>query len=457
MPHHATLKDERGFAMLLGLFLLSAILMHSMVGLTRATGELLSAQRQAATLQAFHHAEAGVDLALAELLRGGADGAKTFSLAEGWTDAPGVACAAAGPCRQTFLLREAPIDVVVVGPNERRPVITADSAQGGATQRVEVVVERPEPSPFVGPIIGQDLISLASQVVVDSYDSSLGAYGAALAPADAVYGTINRSDVSNPASWQGTVWCDSTQPDTLILDTNAEIFGDALTAMDGVPSVVIDSYSAIVHGSQAPAPVPLALPPIVLPAGAPAGSVLTVPNATSVTVNLASCDCSSIVIEDGAQLLLHGDGTLHLDDLRVSGHASFHVDGDEVTLVVGGLETDSHATLGTAGGAVAIYGTGARPFNLQAQNDVNLGGDPGQFRLYVAGTQPVTLGTQGSFSGILYAPEADVSVDVQADLYGSIVGRRVTVGTHTRFHYDHELADLDEDTVPPTIESWRQP
>lgn len=61
------LKNERGFVMLLALFVVSLVLTHSMVGLTRATGELLTARHSVASLRTFHAAEAALDSALADL------------------------------------------------------------------------------------------------------------------------------------------------------------------------------------------------------------------------------------------------------------------------------------------------------------------------------------------------------------------------------------------------------
>ena len=61
------LKDERGFVMLLALFVVSIVLTHNMVGLTRATGELLTARHHVASLRTFHAAEAALDSALVGL------------------------------------------------------------------------------------------------------------------------------------------------------------------------------------------------------------------------------------------------------------------------------------------------------------------------------------------------------------------------------------------------------
>lgn len=46
------------------------------------------------------------------------------------------------------------------------------------------------------------------------------------------------------------------------------------------------------------------------------------------------------------------------------------------------------------------------------------------------------------FSGVIYAPNADVTLTSQSAVYGSIVGKTITFNGNTAFHYDESLAVL---------------
>ena len=59
-----------------------------------------------------------------------------------------------------------------------------------------------------------------------------------------------------------------------------------------------------------------------------------------------------------------------------------------------------------------------------------------------------TLHGNGSFSGAVYAPNANVSLDGSGkggEMFGAVVGNTITFGGGYQFHYDEDLADLEDE------------
>lgn len=153
--------------------------------------------------------------------------------------------------------------------------------------------------------------------------------------------------------------------------------------------------------------------------------------------------------------------SIELDSLRVEGAATLTIEGDVTlvlpasgdTVLVGGsgkirLAPDATLTVYTAGN-IKIAGAGiANP--AASQN------------FQVWGTAPITqkieiLGS-GQFSGVIYAPNADLRVPGHADIYGAVVANRITMAGSGAFHYDESLADLtlSSEATPPAIDNVRE-
>lgn len=127
-------------------------------------------------------------------------------------------------------------------------------------------------------------------------------------------------------------------------------------------------------------------------------------------------------------------GTIFLtsrrDSLTLVGPASYRV-ANLVVLDKGQLHIDNTA------GPVTAYVTGR--VDILANNVTAADPDPEKFAVYVAGDGPVRLNNNGTFHGVVYAPEAFVSAAGQGDFYGAFVGGEVMLLEHARVHYDLTL------------------
>jgi hypothetical protein len=72
-----------------------------------------------------------------------------------------------------------------------------------------------------------------------------------------------------------------------------------------------------------------------------------------------------------------------------------------------------------------------------------------------ASSQSVQISGNGSLSAIVYAPNADVSIVGNGEVYGAMVGKTVRVAGNANFHYDESLASYGGNN-PFKVASWRE-
>lgn len=125
----------------------------------------------------------------------------------------------------------------------------------------------------------------------------------------------------------------------------------------------------------------------------------------------------SLQVTNGASYPL-GPGSYQLSKLEVTNAGTLSIDNVE--------------------GPVTLYVTGAVTVNNSGKI-LTSDPDPEKFAMYVMGTQAVKLSNIGSFYGVVYAPEAVVTVDNGARSFGSIVGSQIRLVNGASVHYDTAL------------------
>jgi hypothetical protein len=84
-------------------------------------------------------------------------------------------------------------------------------------------------------------------------------------------------------------------------------------------------------------------------------------------------------------------------------------------------------------------------------------GQPKQFQVYGTSTTTQTISFAGSglFSGVVYAPNANVSIVGNGAVCGSVVAGTIDLSGNAQFHYDESLADMGAD-APFRIAKWKE-
>ena len=119
-------------------------------------------------------------------------------------------------------------------------------------------------------------------------------------------------------------------------------------------------------------------------------------------------------ILDGGQRLTISSGIYHFRNMTVEGGGQLTIDGDVTIYIEEKMRYDN--------------GTSANPNARPSSLHLNVG------------QGPVDIKGGHDLHAVLYAPEADVTIDNNARFYGSIVGETLTSGGGAQLHYDESLA-----------------
>ena len=135
-------------------------------------------------------------------------------------------------------------------------------------------------------------------------------------------------------------------------------------------------------------------------------------------------DEGDLIVSNGRNLTLES-GVYRVRDLKVGGGSRLTIERNVTIYVERELLLDN--------------GTDANPTRV-----------PSDFQLFV-GSGPVRIAGGNRLHGVIYAPEAAVTVDNNAKFFGSIIGKSLTTAGNAELHYDEALADESESTGTPRL------
>ena len=286
------------------------------------------------------------------------------------------------------------------------------------SRRIEAIVK--PVSSFAQAIMSVGVIDLTNQnIVIDSYDSK-----------DPTKSTNGLYDVAKRQQ-NGDIATDGD----LIDAGNAYIYGDVATNSGTVVGAANVTGTERDDFYQEPIP-------IGAPTWASYNSTITnVPTTTTLTANVtegasvARYQLSSISLHSNQTLTLAGaaNGSTTYIEIYVTGDISFS--GTSQLVVQPGVKAKIYFA-----GNVDVAGNGI----------VNSNNQPGDLQLY--GIQPtdsisrhVNLGGNGQIVSAVYAPNHDVTINgggTNGHVFGSVVGRTVTMTGVTNLHYDEALSTM---------------
>lgn len=148
--------------------------------------------------------------------------------------------------------------------------------------------------------------------------------------------------------------------------------------------------------------------------------------------------------------------------IALNGNKTLTILGD-VTLI---LTAATGSALDVTGNASIIIPEGSSltvwveaDFKVAGNGLGNANGRPGTCRIFGTSTSPsgqsLHLAGNGALKTVIYAPNADVKINGNGDVMGSIVANDVTFTGNAAFHYDESLASEGDDT-PYGISRWRE-
>ena len=292
-------------------------------------------------------------------------------------------------------------------------VLTAHAISAPQVSRRTEAIVRPV-SAFNQAIMSVSTLDLTNQnIVVDSYDSR-----------DPFKSTNGLYDVSKRQA-NG----DLATNGSLIEAGNAHIYGDVATNSGIVSGAA--NISGIERTDFYQEPIPVGAPS--WPSINPTPYTVT----STATLNAGAVQGAATTRYQLAQISLSGNNTLTLAG-NPDGSATYielHVTGD--ITVAGGSQI-----VVAPGVSATIYFDGN--IDVSGVGIINSNNQPNDLHLY--GVQPIDsssrsvhLGGNGQITATVYAPNADVTVNgggSSGHVFGSIVGKTVTMTGVTNLHYD---------------------
>lgn len=143
---------------------------------------------------------------------------------------------------------------------------------------------------------------------------------------------------------------------------------------------------------------------------------------------------------------LLGTGNYIMSNLNMSGSNEMYVNGNAKLYVTTGIQISGNAKITIATNASLIIYMGGASASIGGNGLANLTGNAANFAyLGLPTNTALSFGGNGSFTGVVYAPNANFTLggggnDIH-DFIGSSVTKTVTMNGHFHFHYDESLAN----------------
>ena len=229
-----------------------------------------------------------------------------------------------------------------------------------------------------------------------------------------------RGSLSTPRT--GTGSCLSGNPSAATLSNNANLLGNIITLAQPV------SYTT---------PVVSPVPPVTnLTIGV--GTVCLA--ITSQATWPGDATCSGLA---GNLTITPGSSPVVLGNVTLSNNASLRVAGGSYNFNSLTLSNNAALILQGAGSVVVnVQGTGvANPVNF-SNNSVftNSSWDASRVSFIYPGTSTLTFANNSNFVGTIFAPNAPLNLANNGNFYGSVVGSTVLVSNNGDIFYDRKLA-----------------
>jgi hypothetical protein len=282
--------------------------------------------------------------------------------------------------------------------------ITAMAGKGRHALAVILRDESEDDSLFVATLNSKDELVMNADVVVDSFQSSLGDYAsqATNATADGVpYANLNGHVRSNL---------------DVVLNARAAVLGDAIPGPGHGVTYGTDAY---VDGSDTPAAADFTFPPIVVPSFPPLGSYAASSGPPSV-LTAGQYAYDDFTIENGATLTIEGPAEIVVQNFTGAKDGLLLVDATN--------------------GPVTIYVENSYTHIKDFEADA-VAGSPMALAFMVTASQDIVFPSATNIRGAYYAPEASILFASANECWGSFAANGIEMSNDMNFHFDEDLAD----------------
>lgn len=397
-------ERRAGSTLVVVALLMAAVAMLSLSFLTVLRGSQNESNGSRESLAALYASEAGVALAIDELREGGDGTIEPQSIGD-----------------QAFWVTASDI-------GSGRTSLMAYGRDDGSEVGIEVVVQQTPQGFFRWAAFGEENLHMDSNARTDSYDSNLGDYASQ---------AVNGSGSNQYANTDGDVGSNGD----ISMDSNIGVYGDASPG----PGESVTGDLANITGTTTPMATPITLPEIVVPS---IGLTALTESFDTETLLSGSYNYGSMTVNVGRTLTIVGPATIVVGNFKMNKNSNLFVDASDgpVKFIV----TDDFRLLQNTVIRSTSYDPSQVEFNLLSDNILDPGID------VTFDEDAVDFEANSQLYATVYAPDAEVTINSNFELFGSMVARRVDLNSNCRIHYDERLATLSEggDPVYETL-CWR--
>lgn len=269
---------------------------------------------------------------------------------------------------------------------------------------------------FAYAMFGRSQLQVNGQAATDSYDSSLGPYSV----------TNNRSNLGGDLGTNGSASLGGAQIGGNLSVFSTPMGSTSIVAAGGAQiniagTVTTNGEVSGLNASNTGTALPPGPSPIQTQQSNAQKSLPAVPSAPATATNLGSLSLSG----NSSRTLTAGDYVV--SSISITGRAQLRIDN--------------------SAGPVNIYVQGANASIDIGGNGIFAAGQPSALRIWYGGSGDTSVHGNGDFTGVIYAPNSQISISGNGAIYGAVVGNGVSInGTGSnggKFHYDRSLSSAN--------------
>lgn len=256
------------------------------------------------------------------------------------------------------------------------------------------------------------------------------------------YNSLDPNDTSTDAD----IATQSTADSSITLNSGIKVHGDVRVGLGGNPDTAIKDLGATIDGSKYGATTKDPLPPIDVPTDLfymgtaidAKGSTVTIGPADSGTytgISLKSTGLPGVLEIDGGDVELHITGAIEVGQsceivVKEGSSLTLYADSDIHCRESSGITVESPAKESEA---LKLYATGED-------------------------TQYFDIKAKSEWVGVVYAPNTDVDLYANGDVYGAVVANNFEFKAGGNYHYDKALKNVtvEDEGVRFVIKRWKE-
>ncbi len=300
-------------------------------------------------------------------------------------------------------------------------VITSIGESGNATRVVTATLGFK--GVFDHAILTKDTLTLKSDTLIDGYNSK----------------DLTKKNIKVDIGSQ------STADSTIVLNNDSKVQGDVLVGVGGDPDMAIKDQGATVTGDKRAATIRDPLPQIKPPALPKKGAAITAKGDTVTFTSLDSGIYTAIDLQKGKE-----NSVLEISEGDVKLYITGNIELDQGCDII--VKDGATLTIYIDGNIVCREGSG---INTEAPPE-----EASTLKLYATGEkqQSFDVKAKSEWTGVIYAPNADVLLYAKGDAYGSIVADTFEFKAGGNYYYDEALREVTEEDegVTFTITQWNE-